>query len=338
MAVISTFVQIRNLVGMALDQQQLQHLSHLELLAKQVVEGFITGLHKSPFHGFSVEFAEHRIYNTGEPTRHIDWKLFARTDKLFVKRYEEETNLRCQIVIDDSSSMNFPATSPLAPLSRGRGDGGEVNKLSFSVHAAASLTYLLKKQRDAVGLSVFSDKVELHTQAKSNYAHQRMLFGQLEKLLDPASEEIHRRSFTANALHEIAESIHKRSLVIIFSDMLESRSLQGGGERDSDLFSALQHLRHNKHEVILFHVNDKSKELDFEFENRPYNFIDMETGESVKVHPSEIKDSYVRSMTAYKKELMLHCAQYRIDFVEADIKEGFKQVLMPYLIKRSKMR
>ena len=305
-------------------EQQLQTLSHLELLAKQVVEGFITGLHKSPFHGFSVEFAEHRIYNTGEPTRHLDWKLFARTDKLFVKRYEEETNLRCQIVIDDSSSMNFPV--------------GEENKLAFSVHAAAALTFLLKKQRDAVGLSVFSDKVELNTQAKSNYAHQRMLFAELEKLEARRDKDEHKRSFTANALHEIAESIHKRSLVIIFSDMLESRSLQGRGGRESDLFSALQHLRHNKHEVILFHVNDKSKEQNFEFENRPYNFIDMETGENVKVHPGTIKDSYVRSMAAYKKELMLHCAQYRIDFVEADIKDGFKQVLMPYLIKRSKMQ
>jgi len=304
---------------MPLDQQKLQSLSHLEFLSKQVVEGFITGLHKSPFHGFSVEFAEHRIYNTGEPTRHIDWKLFARTDKLFVKRYEEETNLRCQIVIDDSSSMYF-------------GSKEGTTKLIFSIHCAAALAYLLKKQRDAIGLSIFSDKVELHTQAKSNYAHQKMLFAELEKLLAPISEETHKKSFTANALHEIAESIHKRSLVIIFSDMMES------GKKSEELFSALQHLRHNKHEVILFHVVDKSKELDFEFENRPYNFIDMETGERVKIHPNEIKETYVRSMAEYKKELMLHCAQYRIDFVEADIKEGFQQVLMPYLIKRSKMQ
>ena len=308
---------------MSLDQQRLQPLSHLELLAKQVVEGFITGLHKSPFHGFSVEFAEHRIYNTGEPTRHIDWKLFGRTDKLFVKRYEEETNLRCQIVIDDSSSMYFPASLSL--------ERDEANKLAFSVYSAASLIYLLKKQRDAVGLTMFSDKVDMHTQAKSNYAHQKMLFAELEKLFSPISADVKRKSFAANALHEIAESIHKRSLVIIFSDMMES------GKSREDLFSALQHLRHNKHEVILFHVVDKSKEMDFEFENRPYHFIDMESGERVKVHPNEIKETYVRSMAEYKKELMLHCAQYRIDFVEADIKEGYKQVLMPYLIKRSRM-
>ncbi|MFI5164739.1 MAG: DUF58 domain-containing protein, partial [Bacteroidia bacterium] len=184
----------------------------------------------------------------------------------------------------------------------------------------------------AVGLTVFSDKVELHTQAKSNNAHQKMLFAELEKLLEPRSENSNKKTFATESLHEIAESIHKRSLVIIFSDMMES------GKKGEELFSALQHLRHNKHEVILFHVTDKSKELDFEFENRPYNFIDMETGENVKIHPSEIKDTYVKSITAYKKELMLHCAQYRIDFVEADIKDGFKQVLMPYLIKRSKMQ
>jgi uncharacterized protein (DUF58 family) len=327
---------------MPLEQQNLQRLSHLEFLAKQVVEGFITGLHKSPFHGFSVEFAEHRIYNTGEPTRHIDWKLFGKTDKLFVKRYEEETNLRCQIVIDSSSSMNFPAVVP--PLKGNRADAkveskarGDVNKLTFSIHAAAALTYLLKKQRDAIGLTVFSDKVELNTQAKSSPAHQRMLFVELEKLLEKQSGGSQKKTLATEALHGIAESIHKRSLVIIFSDMMDSLA-QNGKAGEGDLFSALQHLRHNKHEVILFHVTDKRLEQNFEFENRPYNFIDMETGENVKVHPSEIKDTYVRSMAAYKKELMLHCAQYRIDFVEADINEGFKQVLMPYLIKRSKMQ
>jgi uncharacterized protein (DUF58 family) len=224
--------------------------------------------------------------------------------------------------------MNFPAV--LSPLQRGT--KGDSNKLTFSVHAAAALTYLLKKQRDAVGLTVFSDKVELNTQAKSNHAHQRMLFAELEKLLEKQTLEAHKKTFATEALHEIAESIHKRSLVIIFSDMMES------GKKGEELFSALQHLRHYKHEVILFHGTDKSKEQDFEFENRPYNFIDMETGESVKIQPGEIKDTYVTSMAAYKKELMLHCAQYRIDFVEADIKEGFKQVLMPYLIKKSKMQ
>src|SRR3954468_22884232 len=145
---------------MLISRSKIEPFRNLELLAKKVVEGFITGLHKSPFHGFSVEFAEHRLYNTGESTRHIDWKLFARTDKLFIKRYEEETNLRCQIVIDTSSSMLFPADS-------------ENNKLRFSVYAAAALNELLKQQRDAIGLSLFSDQIDLHLPAKGNPAQKK---------------------------------------------------------------------------------------------------------------------------------------------------------------------
>src|SRR5580693_7777036 len=158
-----------------INQQPLQQFTQLELIAKQVVEGFITGLHKSPFHGFSVEFAEHRIYNNGESTRHIDWKLFGKTERLYVKRYEEETNLRCQIVIDNSSSMYFPEKG--------------LNKITFSVQCAAALTELLKRQRDAVGLTVFSESIELHTAAKSTTVHQKMLFGEMEKLLGKYKQE-----------------------------------------------------------------------------------------------------------------------------------------------------
>ena len=308
---------------MSLNQQQIQQYSHLELLAKQVVEGFITGLHKSPFHGFSVEFAEHRLYNTGESTKHIDWKLFGRSDKLFVKRYEEETNLRCQLVIDSSSSMYFPETDKKNPEKQ--------NKIAFSTHCAAALTYLLRNQRDAVGLSIFSDKVNVQTPCKSSMVHSKLIFSELEKLLIPYQPGQNTRTMAVNALHEIAENIHKRSLVIIFSDMMDS------GKSNDELFSALQHLRHNKHEVILFHVLDKSKELDFEFENRPYNFVDMETGEELKVHPHEIKESYLKAVNSYTKELKLKCGQYRIDFVEADINAGFNSILSTYLIKRSKL-
>ncbi len=308
---------------MSLNQQQIQQYSHLELLAKQVVEGFITGLHKSPFHGFSVEFAEHRLYNTGESTKHIDWKLFGRSDKLFVKRYEEETNLRCQLVLDASSSMYFPEADKKDPT--------KLNKIAFSTHCAAALTYLLRNQRDAVGLSVFSDKVTVQTPCKSSVVHSKLIFSELEKLLVPFNAQQNRATMAVNALHEIAENIHKRSLVIIFSDMMDS------GKSNDDLFSALQHLRHNKHEVILFHVVDKAKELEFEFENRPYNFIDMETGEELKVHPHEIKESYLKAVNSYTRELKLKCGQYRIDFVEADINEGFTAILSAYLIKRSKM-
>ncbi len=295
-----------------------------------MVEGFITGLHKSPFHGFSVEFAEHRLYNKGESTKHIDWKLFGRTDKLFVKRYEEETNLRCQIIIDDSSSMYFPLVENKT-IRRVDKNKAEVNKITFSAYATAALIELLKRQRDAVGMSVFSENIELHTSAKSSSLHHKMLYHELEKIMEAQATNVHKKTFAIDALHQIAEAIHKRSLVIIFSDMMDSKA------NSEELFSALQHLKHNKHEVILFHVTDKQKEMDFDFENRPYRFIDMETEEEIKVNPTEIKSTYRQLMSDYKKELALKCAQYKIEFVEADINEGFEQILMPYLIKRTRM-
>lgn len=315
-------------MAQVLRSREFQQFSHLELIAKQVVEGFITGLHKSPFHGFSVEFAEHRLYNTGESTRHIDWKIFGRTEKLFVKKYEEETNLRCQLVIDCSSSMLFPASSQTSFQS----EKTEANKLTFSVYCAAALIHLLKKQRDAFGLSIFSDDVEVHTPARSSATHSKLLFHELENLLVQPEKTQQKKTIAAKALHRIAESIHKRSLVIIFSDMLDN-----SGRKSEDIFSALQHLRHNKHEVILFHVNHAAKELEFDFDNRPYRFIDLETGEELKIIPNEIKQSYVEAAKKFKKELMLRCGQYNIDFIEADIKQGYRQILLPYLLKRKKM-
>lgn len=301
---------------MPINQNQLEPFKNLELIAKKVVEGFITGLHKSPFHGFSVEFAEHRLYNKGESTKHIDWKLFARTDKLFIKRYEEETNLRCQIVLDDSSSMLFPYNSDLT-------------KLNFSIHAAAALCELLKIQRDAFGLTVFRDKITHHLPAKGNMVHKKIVFDLLEKLLK--EKDLNRPTSAANALNEVAEIIHQRSLVIIFSDMFDDAS------KNDELFSALQHLKYRKHEVVLFHVTDSSKEIDFEFENRPYHFIDMESGEELKLNPSQIKDQYLQSIRKFKEDLELKCGQYQIDLIEADINEGFDKVLYTYLVKRNLM-
>ncbi len=306
---------------MPINQAEVREFGHLELLARQVVEGFITGLHKSPFHGFSVEFAEHRLYNTGESTKHIDWKLYGRSDKLFVKRYEEETNLRCQLIIDNSSSMHFPD----------EGKSKTLNKINFSVHCAAALTHLLRMQRDAVGLSIFSDQVDLNTSARSNPVHHKMMFAEMEKLIVGPAIQTGKKTSAAAALHQISETIHKRSLVIIFSDMMES------SDDATELFAALQHLKHNKHEVVLFHVVDKSKEEEFSFDNRPYLFIDVESGEQVKVHSGEIKETYVKAMADFKKELKLRCAQFRIDFVEADIHEGYRQVLLPFLLKRERM-
>lgn len=304
-----------------LDNYEVRNLGNLELLAKQVVEGFIIGLHKSPFHGFSVEFAEHRLYNQGESTKDIDWKVYARTDKMFVKKFEEETNLRCQIVIDGSSSMYFPEDNPEKK--------GYVNKLRFSALGAAALMNLLKKQRDAFGLTIFDDKVRQHTPCKSSTSHYRLMLTYLEKLI--YTPERNKTTNAADALHQIADSIHKRSLVIVFSDMFEQ------GADNSSLFSALQHLKHNKHEVVLFHVVDKSKELDFEFENRPYLFIDMESGEEVRLQSNQVKDYYREQVQKFTKALKMKCLQYKIDFVEADINEGYKPILQSYLVKRKKM-
>ena len=306
-----------------LQSGRLEQFRSLEFLARQVVEGFITGLHKSPFHGFSVEFAEHRQYNTGESVKNIDWKLYGRTDRLYVKRFEEETNLRCQVFLDNSSSMYYPVLKDPGP--------DNLNKITFAVYVAAALIFLFHRQRDAAGISIFSDHIELHTQSRSSSVHHKYLYAELERLLYPVSPDTRKKTAAAKAIHELAERIHKRSLVIILSDMMEHTANQ------DDLFSSLQHLRHNKHEVVLFNVVDKDKEIDFDFENRPYRFVDLESGEELKAYPSGVREQYTKAIQAYRTELRLRCGQYRIDYVEADINQGFEQVLLPYLVKRSKL-
>ena len=298
------------------------HQINLELLANQVVEGFIIGLHKSPFHGFSVEFAEHRIYNAGESTKNIDWKVFARTDRLYTKRFEEETNLRCQIVLDGSSSMFFPYQQMVSADNPG-------NKFGFSALAASALMVLLRKQRDAFGLTLFDEDIQVQTAVKSSTAHYKLLLSHLEQAFLHNPKD--RPTRAAATLHRLAEQVHRRSLVIIFSDMFENM------EEEHELFQALRHLKHNKHEVILFHTIDRAKEVEFDFADRPYEFIDLESGERVKVQASQVKEHYTRQMNAYIQHLRDRCLQYRIDFVAADIQEGYRQVLLPYLVKRTKM-
>ncbi len=303
------------------DIQQFQQFDNLELIAREVVEGFITGLHRSPFHGFSVEFAEHRQYNQGESTKHIDWKLFARSDRLYVKQYEEETNLRCQLVIDTSSSMLFPFD---------KGKKKRFNKLAFSVYSAASLIYLMRKQRDAVGLTLFSDHVEFHSENRTSSVHSEMLYGKLANLLTVDKNDLNKTTNTIDALHQIAEQVHKRSLIIIFSDMMDEG-------KDEELFSALQHLRYNKHEVILFHVTDHEQERELNFANRPYRFVDLETGQHLRFSPQELKEHYQEAVSKYFENLKVKCGQYQIDLAEADINKDFSQVLMNFLLKRKRL-
>lgn len=293
---------------------------NLELLAKQVVEGFIAGMHKSPFHGFSAEFAEHKIYNQGESTRHIDWKLFAKTEKLYTKRYDDETNLRCHIILDNSSSMHYPNVK-VQQLDT-------LNKVGFSVLSAAALMQILKKQRDAVGLSVYSDNYDYYAPEKGSERHHQMLLNQLSEAV--VNKSVKKTTETYKYLHEIAEKIHRRSLIFLFTDMFQT------SENETKLFEALRHLKYNKHEVVLFHVFDGKKELNFDFDNKPKQFIDVETGEYVNLYADNIRESYYTAVENYFTALKLKCAQYKIKYVEANINKGFNAILSTYMIERQK--
>ena len=296
--------------------------SNIELFANQVVEGFITGKHKSPYHGFSVEFAEHSPYNQGENTKHVDWKLFARTDKLFNKKFEEETNLRCQLVIDGSSSMYYPIVKDLS--------FNKPNKLLFSIYASAVLTNLLKRQRDAVGLSIFSEKLDVHTASKTTKRHHRILYAELDKLLNEDGLKS-KLTDSSNALHQISELLHKRSLVIIFTDFIHPHKTL------DEQFEAFKHLKHNKHEAILFYLKESKTEINFDFENRPHKFIDIESKEELNISPNSIKEKYQNVSKKFQEELRIMCYKYKIDFIEVDINNGFENILNSYLLKRQKM-
>jgi uncharacterized protein (DUF58 family) len=295
-------------------------IKNLSLLAKQVVEGFITGMHKSPFHGFSVEFSEHKLYNKGESTRHIDWKLFAKTEKLYTKKYEEETNLRCHVIIDNSASMHYPIVKKQT-LST-------LNKIGFSAVSAASLMEVLKRQRDAVGLSIYADSYEYYAPEKGSERHRSMLLYQLEQLLVSKSNA---STDTYKYLHEIAEKLHRRSLIFLFTDMFQSTTHQ------EELFEALRHLKYNKHEVVLFHTFDSKTEFKFDFDNSPKKFVDIETGEEVNLFAENIQENYTKLVDSYFKELKNKCLQYKISYVPVDIQEGFHQVLARYFLSRQKM-
>jgi uncharacterized protein (DUF58 family) len=294
-----------------------QLIENLELIAKQVVEGFIIGLHKSPFHGFSVEFAEHRLYNPGDSLRHIDWRVYGRTDRMYIKRFEEETNLRCCLAVDTSSSMHFPQ------------DKNRMSKLQFGCIAAASILQLLKRQMDAAALASFDEQVNYFSECRSAHSHYRMLTNELERTLKQTA--LNKKTNAAKALHEIADQMHKRSLVVIFSDMLDD------SENTEALFAALQHLKYNKHEVILFHILDGKQEMEFEFENRPYEFVDMESGEKIKLQPQQIKEQYIYKLKDFHKTVENRCHQYHIDYVPVDLSEAVDQVLHAFLLKRNKM-
>jgi len=299
--------------------EKISSFQHLELLANQVVEGFISGMHKSPFHGFSAEFAEHKLYNSGESTKHIDWKLFAKTDRLYTKQFEEETNLRCHIIIDNSSSMHYPKLKANQHFYK--------NKIGFSVLASAVLMNLLKKQRDAVGLSVFSDSYEYYAPEKGSDRHHRMILNTLENLLKDSKER--KNTDTITYLHQIAEKMHRRSMIVLFTDMFQT-------EDEDKLLSALQHLKHNKHKVVLFHVIDNQTEFNFDFDNAPRKFIDVETGDEIALFAENVKEEYEKQVAEYFKKLALSCAQNKIKYVPVNIRDDFQKIMLTYLVEKQK--
>lgn len=306
----------------------LEQYKSLDFYARQIVEGFLTGLHRSPFHGFSVEFAEHRQYSVGESTKLIDWKLYGRTNKLFVKRFEEETNLRCQLLIDHSGSMLFPTER--------HGDFDSPNKLTFACLASAVLSELFVRQRDAFGLRFVSQGIDFSTECRSSRQHQKYILQLLEKEISqyhpsttPALELL-RPTSIVDALHLTAEQLHRRSLIVIFTDALLTP------EQHDPLMDALRHLRHCKHEVILFHTLHNKQEIEFNYTNKPTEFIDLESGQHLKVTPSEVAESYKQKMLLQTQQIKQQAIRYHIDYQPIDISFSTQQVLLPYLLKRSK--
>lgn len=290
-------------------------IENLPLLARQVVEGFLIGLHKSPFHGFSVEFAEHRLYNPGDNLRYVDWKVYGRTDKMFLKKFEEETNLRCCLAIDTSSSMNYPETG--------------MSKLDYACISAASLGWLIKKQMDALSLALFDTDLYYLCPPKTGIKQQRFIISELETLLRKPKQK--KATNLPHSLHQLAERLHQRSLVIIFSDIPESPS-----EADA-LLSAIQHLKFNKHEVIFIHIVYGDKEIEFNFENRPYRLEDPETGERFELNPESYKSQYQQEIQHYQEYLRQEMLSQETDLVFCDMNRVPEEVLSAYLVKRNKM-
>ena len=300
---------------MNINPEILSQIKGLELKAKKIIEGFIAGLHKSPYHGFSVEFAEHRPYNTGDDFKHIDWKVYAKKERFYVKQYEEETNLRCFLVLDTSSSMYFKHKA-------------QWTKLEYSAYLAAAMAYLMQGQRDAVGFASFADTLRTILPAKGTRRHLRRIFLEIEPYLT-----INKGDFTASAaaLHELAERIHQRSLVVIFTDLFENI------ETHDALISALKHLRHRKHEIILFNITEHYTELNLNLEYERYLLEDLESGEQLEISPAQIAQDYRAKVTMYLKRFKQACNEFQIDFESVSTEQPFSEALIHYLKKRSRL-
>lgn len=305
---------------MLLKPDLLSQLAPLELRARKIVEGFISGLHKSPYYGFSVEFAEHRPYNAGDDLKHVDWKVYAKTERFYVKQYEEETNLRCYVLLDTSSSMYYKYF-------------GEWTKLRYGIHFGAALMYLMHRQRDACGLIPFSNEIESFIPAKSSYTHLRLLFTELEKRLTEEKESASskKKTATAQVIHEVAERLNHRSLVVIITDLFENV------DEHDNLISSLKHLRHRKHEVLLCNVLEHQSERELDFPDRRLVMEDMETGSQMEVLPSQVREDYKQQVAEYTHRFKMACSEFQIDFEELDTQEAFDLALLAYLNKRKNL-
>ncbi len=299
-----------------LDPQAVAELSNLELRARLIVEGFITGLHRSPYHGFSVEFAEHRPYNPGDELRHVDWKVYAKTDRYYIKQYEEETNLRHHVVLDTSPSMRYQGEGP-------------VTKLEYGSYLAAAFHNLMLRQRDATGLIGFDETVHTVRRPKATPGYLRQLLVTLDGF--NREEESGQRTSAASALDEVAERIGRRSLVVVITDLFENIA------QHEDLLRALRHLRHRQHEVIVFHVLESTTERKFRFPDRPMLFRDVETGEEITLQPAQLREHYEEAVREFSDRFRRSCLEHDIDFAEIDTNESFDTALMAYLNKRTQL-
>ena len=281
-------------------------LNSMSLRARLVVEGYIIGHHRSPYHGFSVEFAEHRSYGPGDEIKHIDWKLFGKTDRLYVKRYEEETNLRAHIILDTSKSMLYSSA--------------EVSKLSYANSLAASLSYLMINQQDAVGIAKFSDKIDTFIPPKARPSHLNLILSQLDDKNSGYDTQI------GIVLHELADRIRKRGMVILISDLLD---------KPENIMKGLKHFRHQNQEVIVFHIKDR-KESEFDFNTRT-KFFDMETGEEIVTEPWHIRSNYNELISKLESNYKSNCRENLIDYVPLFTDQSLDIGITEYLIKRSKL-
>jgi len=293
----------------------LAKIANLELISKFVVEGFISGLHKSPYHGFSVEFAQYRPYMPGDELRYIDWKVFARTDRYYVKQFEEETNLSCYLLLDTSGSMGY------------KSDG--LTKLEYGSFLAASLAYFMIRQRDAVGFTHFNEAVNEFFPAKSSTAHLHDILVTLEKIDSGTQGTI------AEPLHHIADRLSKRGLVVLISDLFDRYAERPIDEVVEVVMDGLSHLRYDGHEVVVFNVFDH-QEVDFKFD-RLMRFVDMETNEEIVTRPEVIRKGYLTQINEFTSKMETECSMKAIDYNVLDTSTPLDFALLSYLAKREGM-